>query len=172
MTYFTSHTQAIATTPTYCEVSPLTQRDRITVARVLAWDICTDVQAHEVITIAVNNGIVQVKLIGGRTALLSVDRFKLILEQQRQQLDEDVAHIGQLEQKLEKDSKKIKIARVGKIYLIEGGIQLLGTFYPVNRGGKAQVVNGKLLSGFRATTNAQNPLAQLSASDEDQEVEA
>ena len=172
MTYFTSHTQEIATTKPRCDRSPLTQRDSITIARVLTWDMCAQVQAHEVITIAVNNGIVQVKLIGGRTALLSVDTFKLILEQQRQQLDEDVAHIEQLEQKLEKDSKKIKLARVGKIYPLERGIQLLGTFYPVNRDGRAQVVNGKILSGFMTTINAQNPFAQLSASDENQEVAA
>lgn len=174
-------------TATTCDRSSLTISDRATIARVLTWDRCASVQAHEVITIAVTNGIVQVtnlatkkwgrlittqtihttnkyakracpifsssasvKLTGGRAALLSVDTFKLILQLSRQQVDEDVAYVEQLEQKLEKDSNEIKIARVSKIYPLGRKIQLLKTFCPIGR----------------------DPFAQLSASDEDQEVAA
>lgn len=139
-----------ATTTANCDYSPLNQSDRATIARVLTWNRCTEVQAHEVITIAVTNGIVQVKLTGGRAALLSVDTFKLILQLSRQQVDEDVAYVEQLEQKLDQDSNEIKIARVSKIYPQGRKIQLLKTFYPIGR----------------------DPFAQLSASDEDQEVAA
>lgn len=139
------------------EVPLLTQRDRTAIASVLTWEMCGEVQAHEVIRIAVTNGIVQVKLTGGRAALLSVDTFKLILELSRQQMDEDVTHIEHLEQKLEKDSNRIKIARVRKTYPKGQENQLLATFSSVGRDGKSQVVNNKLLSGFSAKTIAQNP---------------
>lgn len=56
------------------------QADHATIAQVLTWDMSVDVQPHKVITIAVTNGIVQVKLTGGRAALLSVGTFKSILE--------------------------------------------------------------------------------------------
>ena len=176
---------AITTTRTYCDLFELARSDRTTIARVLTWDMCTKVQAHEVITIALNNGIVQVtnlaikkwgrlittqtiyttdryakracpifsssasvKLTGGRATLLSADTFKLILQQQ--QVDEDVAYVEQLEQKLEKDSNEIKISRVSKIYPVDRKIQLLKTFYPVGR----------------------DPFGQLSASEEDRKVAA
>jgi hypothetical protein len=134
--------------------------------------MCTDVQAHEVITIAITNGIVQIKLISGRTALLSVDTFKLILEQQRQQLDREVAIVEQLEQKLEKDSDEIELTRVGKSYLVWQGFQCKNTFYPVGRDWNWQVVNGKPRSRFRTAFTAQSPFAQLPTSDEDKEVAA
>ncbi len=41
--------------------SPLTHKDRETIASVLSWDMCADVQPDEVIMIAIVNGIVQLK---------------------------------------------------------------------------------------------------------------
>lgn len=172
MTYLTSHTQPIATTRPKCDRSPLTQSDCSTIARVLMWDMCTDVQPHEVITIAITNGIVQVKLTDGRTALLSVDTFKLILEQQRQQLDQEVACIEQLEQKLDKNSNEIKLVAHGKIYPVGRGLQLLGRFYQVGRDWNWQVVNEKPISGLRTMTTVQNLFAQLPTSDENKEMVA
>lgn len=113
--------------------SPLTQSDREIIASVLCWDMGTEVSADEVITIAIINGIVQIKLTGGRAALLSVDNFKLILQQQRQQVDEDVAYVERLEQKLEKDSAKIEVDARGRVYRVWRGIQLLGTFYRLSK---------------------------------------
>jgi hypothetical protein len=134
--------------------------------------MCIDVQPHEVITIAITNGIVQVKLTGGRTALLSVDTFKSILKQQRQQLDREVAIVEQLEQRLEKDSNEIKLVAHGKIYPMWRGIQRKSTFYLVGKNWNWQVINDEASSGFKAATTVQNPFAQLPTSDEDKEVAA
>lgn len=172
MSNFTTDRLDFATTRTYCEVSPLTQVDRTAIAQVKTWDMCAGVQAHEVIRIAVTNGIVQVKLTGGRAALLSVNTFKLILELSRQQVNEDVAYIEQLEQKLEQDSNGIKVACINKIYHWGKGFNYSVRFPQWVEIGRAQVVKGKLLSGFRAMTIAQNALAQLSTSDKAQEVAA
>lgn len=88
MSNFTTTRPAIATTPAYCEVSPLTQGNRTT------------------------------------------------------------------------------IAQVGKGFNYSAGFPQWVEI------GRSQVVKGELLSEFRATTIAQNALAQLSTSDEDQEVAA
>jgi hypothetical protein len=156
---------AIATTTAKCDRSPFSLTDRTTIARVLTWDMQEEIEAHEVITIAIVNGIVQVKLTGGQAALLSADTFKLILAQQ-QQADEDAAYVERLERKLEKDSAQIEVDKgEGKVYRVWFGIELLGTFYRLGNKWVAEPKYGREIHGLGSANAAQNAIASAAMRD-------
>lgn len=158
----TCRDSAIATSAAYCDRSPLSQSDRATIASVLTWDMCAEVQPYEVITIAVVNSIVQVKLTGGRAALLAVETFKLILDQQRSLVDEDIAYVERLEQKIVADSAPVEVDKVGRIYRVWDGIRLLGTFYQLSRNNwVAEPAHADPIENLKSASAAQAALAQL-----------
>lgn len=100
----------------------------------LCWDMQAHVAGDEIITIAIHYDMVQVLLTGPRVALVTADTFVSILQAQRQQRQQqEVAYVEQLEQRLEKQRTEVEVDRVGKIYRVWRGVQLLGTFYCVAR---------------------------------------
>lgn len=150
--------QAANQQPIVGKRSPLSLSNRTTIAQVLTWDMHCEVSADEIITLAIVNGIVQIKLTDGRAALLSVDTFKLILQQQRQQMDEDVAYVERLEQRLEKDAASYELDRSGQVYRVWQGINLLGTFYRLGRNWVAEPANTEPIDGLRSADAAQKAL--------------
>jgi len=142
--------------------SPLTQQDRETIASVLTWDMCTPVQSSEVITIAIVQGIVQVKLTGGRATMLPVNTFKQILIAQQQGKGADA--IARLEPKLKEESALVEVDRVEEIYRVRRGIELIGTFYREGRSWVVEPSGDEPLVGFSTLLAAQSALIQMTTS--------